>query len=31
LTFGQSAQFKSCGKYSNLAPCKVSYFSEVAK
>jgi hypothetical protein len=31
LTFGQSAPYESCGKYSNLSPCKISYFSEVPK
>jgi hypothetical protein len=31
LTFGQSSQYKSCGKYSNLSPCKISHFSEVHK
>jgi hypothetical protein len=31
LTFGQSAQYKRCGKYSNLAPCKFSHFSEAPK
>jgi hypothetical protein len=31
LTFGQSSQYISCGKYSNLSPCKVSHLSEVPK
>jgi hypothetical protein len=31
LTFGQSAQQKSCAKYSNLPPCKISYFSKAPK
>jgi hypothetical protein len=31
LTFGQSAQHKSCGKYSNLSPYKISHFTEVPK
>jgi hypothetical protein len=31
LTFGQNAQYKSCGKYSNLSPCKISHFSKVPK
>jgi hypothetical protein len=31
LTFGQYAQYKSCVKYSNLSPCKISHFSEITK
>jgi hypothetical protein len=31
LTFGQSAHYKSCGKYSNLYLCKISDFSEIPK
>jgi hypothetical protein len=29
LTVGQSSQYKSCGKYSNVSTCKISHFSEV--
>jgi hypothetical protein len=29
LTYGQSAQYKSCLKYSNLPSCKISHFSEI--
>jgi hypothetical protein len=31
VTFGQSSQYKSYGKYSNLLPCKISYFYEFPK
>jgi hypothetical protein len=31
LTFGQSAQYKSCAKYSNLPPGNLSLFSELPK
>jgi hypothetical protein len=31
LTFGQSAQYESCGQYSNLFLCKISHFFEVPK
>jgi hypothetical protein len=29
LNFDQSSQYESCGKYSNLSPCKISHFFEV--
>jgi hypothetical protein len=31
MTFDQSVQYKNCGKYLNLSPCKISYFSKVPK
>jgi hypothetical protein len=31
MTFGQSVQYKNCGKYLNLSPCKISHFSKVPK
>jgi hypothetical protein len=31
LTFGQSAQCKSCGKYSNISTYKISHFLELPK
>jgi hypothetical protein len=31
LTFGQSAPYESCDKYSNLTPCKISHFFEIPK
>jgi hypothetical protein len=31
LSFGQSGQYESCGKYSNLSPCKISQFAEVRR